>query len=355
MPGDRRKFHGHYAGLCNFFYFYSKLTNMKFLGRDINIRDKKYKYKATVFLICLAFSALIWLLIKLSGEYTTTLVYPVSYKNIPEGKLLTNKVDTTVTVGLHDKGFTLAYLKYFTARKPLEVDLSALRLKPENDGYEAAAGTAKWARQMLTDHEAGDNLEYVNPDTLYFFFEDKVSKKVPVMSDVTLQFKKQYFAYDSLKITPDEVEVSGSQSRIANIHFIKTAAITLSDLSSNVSRMVPLEKPKNAPHVKIDPDQVQIDLAVEKFTEADIEVPVKKINQPAHLRVKLFPEKVHILYLVALKDFNKVNPDMFSVTVDLSGVTKDEDKKLKVRLQSQPKFVKINRIEPPEIEFLLLK
>ncbi|MFP4470763.1 MAG: YbbR-like domain-containing protein [Bacteroidales bacterium] len=328
---------------------------MKIFGRHINLSDDKYKYKTTVFFICLLFSALIWLLIKLTEEYTTTLVYPVTYHNIPEGKLLTGDVDSTVTIGIYDRGFTLLYLKYFTVRRALDIDLDDLRLKPKNEGYIAAAGTARWARQLLQNFDVTDNFEYIYPDTIYFNFEERISKQVPVTAEVTVDFKKQYFAYDSLRIDPSQVTVSGSRSRIDGIHFIKTRKTKFTGLDDDISQMIELEKPEKAPDVEIQPGEVKIMLDVEKFTEANIEVPIGKINKPAGLRVKLFPENVNILYLIALKDFNKVSQDMFSVAVDLSDVTKDEDKKLKVQLQSQPKFVRINRIEPPEVEFLLLK
>ncbi len=328
---------------------------MKFLGRQINLSNDKYKYKTTVFFICLFFSALIWLLIKLTEQYNTTVEYPVTYHNLPEGKLLAGKVDSTVTIGVFDRGFTLLYLKYFSGSRELNIDLGELNLKPRNDRYLAAAGTTRWARELLEDFDVSDNLEYIQPDTIFFYFEDKISRTVPVLPEITTDFKKQHFAYDSMHIDPTQVTVSGSRSQIENIHFIKTAKTRFSGLDKDISQAVPLVKPDKAPEIELDPKQVRVSLSVEKFTEADIEVPIEKINQPSRMKVKLFPERTHILYLVALKDFNKVNQDMFSCVVDLSEVTHDEDKKLKVQLQAYPKFVKINRIEPSEVEFLLLK
>lgn len=328
---------------------------MKIFGRTIKLKDEKYRYKTTVFLLCLFISALIWLLIKLTDEYSTTIEFPVTYSDIPEGKLLTNDLDSTVTIGLRDKGFSLVYLKYFSGKKPMDIRISDLNLKPRDDLFIGTAGTETWARRMLEDFDAEDNLEYIRPDSLVFIFENEISKKVPVLPQITTSFKKQYFAYDSMEISPEQVTVKGAENQVRNIHFIKTRQTSLNNLSSDITKTVELEKPAKAQQIKIEPAQVEVFLPVEKFTEADIVVPVKKINHPYNMRIKLFPENVHVLYLVALKDFDKVNPDMFRCTVDLSNVKNDEDKKLNVKLQNFPKFVKINRIEPSQVEFLLLK
>jgi len=318
-------------------------------------KNEKYREKLTIFFICLAISTFVWMLIKLSDQYSTIVTIPVTYNNIPEGKILINNVDTTIKIGLSDRGFSLVWLKYFSHKQPLHIDLKDYKLHQKMHQYAALVGTHSWSQKFLEQYAMHGKVDYILPDTIEFYFENRYSKQVPVKPNFDFKFKKQFFAYDSLILTPDKVEISGLYQSISKIEFVETRQKTFDNLSTSVNQNIALRKPIDSPDFKASPEAVNLKMIVEKFTESQIEVPVSIINQPHNMRIKIFPDNLTIKYLVALKDFKKINADMFVCSVDLSKINGGNNNKLEVSLNTFPAFIKIVNIDPAEVDFLVLK
>lgn len=317
--------------------------------------DRNYRYKLTVFLICLAISSFIWILIKLSGNYSSDIVIPVTYTNIPEGKILVNTVDTSLKIGVTEQGFSLAWLKYFKKSEPLKINLNNYRLRQHMHQYVSLVNTGSWAQQFSNQFDLSGKIDYILPDTMAFYFEDRYSKVVSVEPDIEIKFRKQYFAYDSMIISPTKVTVSGLNKNINNVESVKTVPVSYTNLNENLNKNITLKKPGLTSDIMIDPEEVNVKLHVEKFTESSIEIPINMINEPERQRVKIFPDKVTVTFLVALKDYNKVTPDMFSCNVDLSDIDFAGDNKLDVSIKSYPIHLKNVSIQPGEVDYLLLQ
>lgn len=318
-------------------------------------KKEKYRYKLTVFLICLAISAFIWMLIKLSEQYTSEITIPVKYSSIPEGKILVNNVDTTIRIGVTEQGFSLAWLKYFKKKEPLFINLQDYRLRQHMHEYVTLVGTDTWAQEFHDQYDIGGDVDYIHPDTISFYFEDRYSKEVPVEPDIDIKYKKQYFAYDTLTFEPKKATISGLYKNISKIKTISTEPIRYNNLSESIDTKVPLKIPEGYPDMKVTPEEISITMKVEKYTESQIEIPITETQVPENQRVKIFPDVVNITYLVALKDFKNVTKEMFSCKVDLSQVSTAGDGKLEVELSAYPQFIRIVSIKPAEVDYLLLK
>lgn len=328
------------------------MNRLKFFKKGDN---DKYKYKATVFFICLIISTFIWMLIKLSDQYATEIVIPVVYSEIPEGKILVNSVDTIIEIRISDRGFALAWVKYFAHKKALSIDLSKQRMRQHMHQYEALVSTQEWSQNFLDQYGMKGKVEQVKPDTIAFYFEDRYSKEVPIKPNINIKYAKQFFAYDSMVLSPKTVTVSGLNSVITNIDEIKTVPVNFTGLNTSLNNTIALQVPFNDPSIQISPSEINVKLSVEKFTESQIEIPINRINQPKDLRIKIFPEKVIIRYLVALKDFKKINSEMFRCVVDLSKITDQGGDRLDVVLKKHPQVIRILSIEPALVDYLVLK
>ncbi|MCF8364666.1 MAG: hypothetical protein K9H16_02715 [Bacteroidales bacterium] len=328
---------------------------MALLKLILGKQNEKYRYKITVFMICLAISTSIWMLIKLSDQYSTDVTIPIVYSEIPEGKILVNKVDTVLKIGITDRGFALAWLKYFGKKVPVSIDLKNYRLRQNMHQYVALVGTQSWSQNFLEEYNLSGKVDFIHPDTIAFHFEERYTRQVPVKPNVTFNFRKQFFAYDSLTITPPQITISGLYQSISKISEVETVPVTFNNLNTPVNETIAIKPPFDDPDLRLEPAQVKLELPVEKFTESQIIIPISYINQPHNVRVKIFPEKVNITYLVALKDFKKMNPDMFVCSVDLAGINESGINKLEVSLRTFPPFIKIVSIDPTEVDFLVLK
>jgi len=328
---------------------------MKDTSKDSGLKGIRLNYKMTVFVLCLGISTLIWFLIKLSDTYTTEISFPVKFENPPKGKILTNEVDSLISVKIQDKGYTIAALKYLPRKKPFVIDLSKLKLHRKGRNYESRINTIALTQNLEDYYGFEGEIFYIYPDTMYFLFEGQASSKVRIVPDVSFEFRKQHFLYDSIRTEPAEVSINGLSSEIDTITFIKTEHIEFKNLDDSVNILVKLVKPKIAGDFSTDPEQVRLIIPVEKFTESEINVPITQRNNTSNLRLKLFPETVKITYLVALNDYKKVDADMFSCFVYVSEAKENSGKKLHVTAGTYPKFIKIIRIQPSEVDYLILK
>jgi len=311
-------------------------------------------YNVTIFVVCIGIAAFTWALIKLSSNYTTELTFPVEYSNPPENLILVSDVDSTIQIGLEEQGFVLARLKYFTGSSALEIDFNKLKIRKLGRGYICKVSTQEWVLDIANKFDINGEIAFVRPDTIIFQFQDVVSKTVDVIPNISYTFEKQFYPYDSLHLEPAQVIISGLSSVIDTINQLGTESVLFQNLSNsleaeiNVSNPLPLQ-------LNIDPPTVKALIAVEKFTESKITIPITIRNESDSLRVKIFPAKARVVYLVALKDFRRINADMFSTSVNLNDINERSDKKIPIRVDAHPSFVKIKKIDPPEVEYLILK
>lgn len=318
-------------------------------------KSENNRYKTTVFIICLAISVIIWTMIKLSEAFTTQIVVPLKYTGFPEGKVLVNEVDSVIRIEVHEQGFLLLGHKYLSQIESFTIDLTKYRLRRHGRIYETVINTHNWAHSLISNYGIKGDIVSMYPDTILFQFANEGTKTVPVIANVESSCKKQYFLYDSIKINPSTVTIAGLPDQMDTIRSISTEKAVFSNLNESITEKLKLVNPEGIQHLTIEPAEVEVSIQVEKFTENEISVPVKIINNPKNYKLRLFPDKVNITYLVALIDFKKINPDLFSTVVDASEISESRDKKLKVKLRSFPPFTRVNKIEPAEVEFIILK
>ena len=73
-------------------------------------RESKRQSSHFTFFVFIFISAVFWLLIKLSQEYSQTYNMKIEYKDIPANRLLTRKIDSTVKFNIKARGFYLLEL-----------------------------------------------------------------------------------------------------------------------------------------------------------------------------------------------------------------------------------------------------
>ncbi len=317
--------------------------------------DGKLRYRLSVFLVCLIFSSIMWGMIKLTHEYEVTVKFNVEASSLPKGKILVGNTDSVISITLKAKGLDY-YSRIFSAqRKPLFIDLENLRLTRDGDLYFGYARSSRRARSITDQLPSGVEVIAIDPDTLHFVFEKSFTKKVAVKTDISLEFSKQYNLYDSIRLKPDSVKVTGRKTMVDTIQFIITKNKSFSNLKESLTTKIALIKPEFDPAVSLSVDSVEIRLAVEKFTEARIDVPVKLLLGAAKgSNYHTYPEKVTITCMIAMKDYNRLDPSLFSVVSSVEDVSEFEGRRIPVRVEMAPSFVKVMKIDPEKVEYLII-
>lgn len=313
-------------------------------------RDQTNRNKLKVFLICFGISVFSWFLIVLSNESTTTLDYPIVYTQVPADLILVNHPDSILSFRIASGGFELMTLKYLTRKRPVKVNLSNLSLVKQNEYFIGSYSTSQIAAGVTKDFNFSEELVSISPDVLTFKFEPLIGKTVPVIPKLDLTFEAPYRLSDSLKIIPDSVKVSGPDHIISSIHFIETKQTKIEGIEDKVVRELSLEVPGDG-QLGLSVDFVRVEIQADKFTESIISLPVVSLN--SSFQIKTFPSHVNITYLVSLKDFNRISPDMFVAGLNITDQTAGN--RGVVILDEKPSFVEVTRIEPKDLEYLVIK
>jgi hypothetical protein len=292
-----------------------------------------------------------WLFIELMKDYTDEIKYNIEFSNAPKDLILTNSGDSLLRIGINAQGFELLAAKYARKRRTLKIDLSTLKIRPTADGYAAYLPSTRIIEQLGTQIRFEKEITYIKPDTLFFRFSEVFRKQVPVKPDVTYTLDGQFDVTDSISVSPRFITVSSIKSVIDTLSFVKTQKLKLNQLDSSVNVKLALNKGSQWRLLKYSSDSVTLRFSVEKVTEAGYSVPV--IVNGNGENVKIYPDKVEIICRVPLSEYPHIEKSDFAAQVVYfpSGAN---EKKLRVELLKVPAKVKILKIIPEEVEYIII-
>lgn len=342
---------------------YQIKNNTSVLETDIQNIISKYskknriqnQKKVFIFSICLFISVFIWLTKKYSKDYIITLPFKVSYDNIPFNKILINNPDSSVHITFKSQGYKLLYYQLINKNKnELKINI-AEKLKLKNSNNYLAISSKELINDSWLEKKIGNGLISISPDSIYLNFENAFIKKVPIVPNIKIDFLSQFQLYGNYKVSPDSVLISGTKNDVKRISYIPTEYKYLSNISENSELIAKLLYPKNNFKIRYITDKVKITVPVEKYTETGLEVPLKIKTNNKSFNVKLFPDKVKVSFQVAVKDYKKINSDLFIIQVDIDNGLINEEKKLQTELVKFPDFVRNVKIYPERVEYIIFK
>jgi len=324
------------------------------LRRILVPSGKHYRNKVSVFVICVAISFSMWGLIKLSRVYEAPVKYRINFQNLPSDKVLVSTEDSVLTLYIKARGLELYSRMLNPAKNIINVNLSGMRLSRDGKIFYGYVRTSRFLKEIAAQLPQDNSLAGVEPDTLKFAFEEEYRKRVPVRADLSLSFADQFQLYDSLKLSPDSISLFGVKSVLDTIYRIKTENKNIKNLNSSRMLTLKLIKPKTKPAITLSTDTITAEISVERFTEAEVKVPITV--EERNSRYRTFPDKVTLTCRVAMREYERLDPSLFSVTIDDIEANKSGSSNLApVKVVRQPKFARVIRIEPERVEYLILK
>lgn len=319
---------------------------------------KRLDKRLYVFLICLAFSSLFWLLTVLSKEYTSQVVFNACFINLPADKILIKDLPTSVRVRVKATGFTLLNVQYSAQNDTLFIDASNVRKylsNNENSSNEVYFLLLNNQLNLMADQLGGRIVvERIMPDTVTFLFDQKTQKIVPVKLNLNYTFAKQYQQGGKIKIIPSNIVVKGPKSLLDKIDYLETEIQEIAGIEATKKHVIPL-KENTETSIDYGISSVIAEIPAEKYTEAEIELPIKVENIPFGYVVKTFPSKVKVKYHVSLQNYESIKPDQFRLVANMNNVDDIIKNRIKIELVEFPPSVSNTRIETPQVEFIIRK
>jgi hypothetical protein len=305
--------------------------------------------RVSTLLVCVLLSAMAWLLQALSKEYTLVQRVPVTYINLPSDRLLSNQLPDSVDAELRGSGFTLLTLKLGRNPGVLELDVRTAR---QNRRGDLALLTNITSLRLRSSFGRGAKVVHVFPDTIALSFSARVSRKVPVRPVVSATPAPLFQLADSIQCEPAWVTISGSAEMVNAIRVIHTEPRVYNDLERDVDELVPLVLSGTARQLTVSPGAVKVRVKVGQFTEGRFSIPVTTVNTPPGATLNTIPDKVDVVFLVPLSEYNRITPDQFRVVADYKNISSTRST-LPLTVVRRPVYVRNLRIEPGRVEYII--
>ncbi len=324
----------------------------KFRSRNDSTESvSRYRSERFVFIMCIFIATSFWLLIKLSQVYNVNYELNVSYKNPPAGLRLTEVTDTTLSLNVTARGFSILKMNLFEDMDKLDINLDNYSIE-EDGGDKYSIYTSELTMNLGQLTGIDENKIKFSKAVLSFKMEKTGVKEVPLIPDFQMNFASQYDLYSQVNISPEKIKIYGPQSALDTIHSVSTEKLILNNVSGDIVERVSVKNP-NPSIYSIGDDDVTIYFQVAKFTDSHITVKVNVSN--LKYKVQTFPSQVEVYYTVAQMDFNNVRSHQFIVQPVIGDLDIVHAEELPLKLIQQPDFVRNVRIVPAEVEFLIIK
>ena len=308
--------------------------------------ERKNKRSIFTFLIFLVISTAAWFLVKLSENYVTQTTFRLQLEEVPADKWVSSE-EQSVKMSLNIDGFhTLRYKMIRDRFVSIPLDEVPFRLENGNSYSFSSQYVAEKVAEKLVINASDITM---NDAKIYFNMDALKSKVVPVdlQSDITTA--RQYDIYGIPMLDPSSVTIFGPQDVIDTIRTVRTEPLTMSNVSQNFSTTVALDLLGG--QIRSNIKEVKAEIQVEKFTEMDVEVPIRIADS---LKIRFFPEAMSVKCLVAMRDYASITPESFSVAVDNQQLQAMKPL-LDVRLATWPPTVQILSTRPDKVEYLIVQ
>ena len=291
-------------------------------------------------------AALFWLLIKLSSNYTVTEPLTINIKDAPADLVLTNGTQK-IKVTMSTSGFELLHY-YFKPTSRRKVDISLEEVPLHRDSESTYSFGNSYAKEKIANFLTLEPNEIsFDENRITLNMEQLDSVKVKVIPNVDITYEKQYNRLGKIHLTPDSVTIYGPKNKISSIDNVYTKKLTLRNINQNIDTDITLklDEALNANH-----KDINVKIFVEKYTEAVASVPI--INNSKE-KLRLFPDKVNIKYIVSLTDYNIIKENSFKVNIDTADI-KPDNNYLPIYITDYPSNTRIISIEPKEVEYIII-
>lgn len=309
--------------------------------------EQKDKRRFLSFLIFLAISTVLWFLIKLTKDYSTQTFFWVHYTDIPANKWVSTP-EQQVKLTFEADGFvTLGHNMVRGKRRAVNISLNEVPYRLEGgvtysySSQYVAEKVAEWLNIPTSNIT-------INDDKQYFNMEDLQSKTLPVKVPLEVQTKRQYRIYGDPVTEPSTITVYGSKNMLDTLTALYTEPLTAENVSEPLHQILKVNLYEGVIHSET--NTVEATVAVEKYTEQEVEVPVTITDS---LNVRFFPETMKVRCMVAIKDFGALNPSSFTVRADTAQLHR-RDPLLNISLVRIPEHVQVLSAQPTQVEYLII-
>ncbi|MCW8804401.1 MAG: hypothetical protein OQK57_08390 [Ignavibacteriaceae bacterium] len=297
--------------------------------------------KLNIFIASVIFAFILWGSISLSEIYYTNVNVKLTLYNFPQGHTTGSQLPEKIKLRVKGQGWRLV----------------SINVGPETEFRVSVGGDSGRYNINLYDYLENNrwllsDVEIINifPDSLRFFVERIISKKLPVISNLGLEFKPGYGLASDIVLRPDTVVVSGPFSLLKNMKEIRTVDKSLSLLDSRTKLEVNLPVVNG---IEYNANLIEAILDIQRIVDKQFEnIPVNVIDIPPRKEVVLLPNKIGFNVRGGIEILGKLKPDQFHAYVRYQSLVQDTTGSVTPILEL-PKNVTLQYLKPDRLRYVI--
>ncbi|HOI29691.1 MAG TPA: CdaR family protein [Melioribacteraceae bacterium] len=299
------------------------------------------KKKLLPFSIILIFSIIMWGSISLSGEFVATFKVPVTLIDLPRNYTKGSISDKEIYLRIRSKGWELAKLSLagdeeflVSAKRRSGKHKVNLRDEMENNAW------------LTSNYRVIE----IAPNNIEFEVDRIITKKVKVRQNTLVEFKEGFGIASKIKITPEEIEISGSANQLKDVDTVFTEYLELKDLSEPVNSTLNLVPVEDA---IFSHTSCTIEFDVQKIVDKSFdEIPVEIRNVPQSKELILFPGKISVVLKGGINKLGRLTRDSIQAYVDFWTVLRNEEEGVEPEIKI-PENTTLIDIIPKKLEYII--
>ena len=304
---------------------------------------KKINFK--FFLIFIIVSSFFWTVTKFSNIYKFKNDFDINWTNVPETIIVENE-QNKISLLFSASGFEILLYKLFNNK--IEISLDKDVVYENNIALVNINNKIYEIEKQLFDNNI---IEDLISKKISFNYSTLSSKKVPVLVDKKINFRPGYLNENKFNIYPDSIVVVGPNNIIDTLKNVKTYLFERNDIYKSIDEKIKLLLLDNLSYSE---NQIKLSSIVKKYSEKEFKIPIKIINLPDSIRLKLFPNHVTLKAIISLDDFNDIIDDNFKIIVNYK-LLKSNYSSLSLFLTEYPGNVKNINWYPKTVNYLIRK
>lgn len=297
--------------------------------------------KLNIFIASVVFSIILWGSISLSDSYYTYVDVKLALTNFPSGYTTGSSLPENIKLRVKGQGWRLLSLNVGPDGK--------FTVSVGNDSGPKTISLYNYLesnRWLISDVETIS----IQPDSISFYVEKIISKKLSVEPNLDFEFKPGYGIASDVKVTPDSVEVFGPKSYLKKMKVIKTELISLTSLDAKVETEVSL---LNLSGFNYSTDNINVVIDVQKIVDKEfnnIDVEVKGI--PHGKEVVLLPNKIRFNVRGGIEILGRLKTDQFHAYLNYQTLVTDTTGTVVPDL-IMPKNVTLQYLKPEKLRYII--
>jgi len=307
--------------------------------------------KTRIFIISLVTAGVFWFFNALHAPSRREVSLPLHYGPLPVSVRLIGDLPSRVSVSVEGRGFGFLSADLSEAFDETEIDLAGLVARQSvSDTLLVKVALQRLLALRPDATEEPLRIVGTHPDTLVVRLTGNYSKRVPVIVNLSLQFRNQYMQDGRLRVQPDSIEISGARDILDRITFVGTPSLVLNDLHGDSRFTAPLELDED--RIVSTVKEVTVTIPVSEFAEGRVAVPITHPAENGRPLV-ILPSRVMVTYRAPVRRFATITASDFAVALQSVSAQRAVNRSL-VQPVKAPEMSTVTSIAPAWVEYYFL-